>query len=160
MEWVETTGKTVEDAKERALDQLGVADDDAEFEVLEEPRAGLFGLIRGEARVRARIRPTEARPKQDRRRGKGRDRTAGAADANVATATAIVDGPETADAANDDARAQPIDNGDGATSAPAPRPRRDDRGGRSDRDRNGGRGPAPRRSLRFRPPAGRAGRRR
>jgi spoIIIJ-associated protein len=139
MEWVETTGKTVEDAKERALDQLGVADDDAEFEVLEEPRAGLFGLIRGEARVRARIRPTEARPKQERRRGKGRDRAAGAADASVATATVDTgDTGDTADTASDGAPAQSVDNGDGAASAPAPRPRRDDRSGRS--DRNGGRG--------------------
>ncbi len=70
MEWVETTGKTVDDARESALDQLGVAGDDAEFEVLEEPRSGLFGLTRGEARVRARVRPTEVRPKQDRRRGR------------------------------------------------------------------------------------------
>ena len=41
MEWVETTGKTVEEAKDRALDQLGVDEHDAEFDVLEEPRAGL-----------------------------------------------------------------------------------------------------------------------
>jgi spoIIIJ-associated protein len=75
MEWVETTGKTVAEAKEMALDRLGVADDDAEFEIVEEPRNGLFGLIRGEARVRARIRPTEARPKQERKRGRG-DRSA------------------------------------------------------------------------------------
>jgi spoIIIJ-associated protein len=52
-----------------------VADDDAEFEIVEEPRNGLFGLIRGEARVRARIRPTEARPKQERKRGRA-DRSA------------------------------------------------------------------------------------
>ena len=71
MEWVETTGKTVAEAKETALDRLGVAEDDAEFEILEEPRNGLFGLMRGEARVRARIRPTEARPKQERKRGRG-----------------------------------------------------------------------------------------
>ncbi len=58
MEWVETTGRTVEDAKEAALDQLGVDESDAEFEVLEEARAGLFGRLRGEARVRARVRPT------------------------------------------------------------------------------------------------------
>jgi spoIIIJ-associated protein len=68
MEWVETTGKTIEEARERALDQLGVAADDAEFDIVEEPRAGLFGLIRGEARVRARVRPAEVRPKQERRR--------------------------------------------------------------------------------------------
>ena len=43
MEWVTTTGKTVDEAKERALDQLGVHMEDAEFEVLEEPKAGLFG---------------------------------------------------------------------------------------------------------------------
>ena len=67
MEWVETTGKTVEDAKELALDQLGVMADEAEFEVLEEPRPGLFGRLRGEARVRARVRPASVRPKQPRR---------------------------------------------------------------------------------------------
>ncbi|MEY3388567.1 MAG: hypothetical protein RLZ74_173, partial [Actinomycetota bacterium] len=29
MEWVETTGDTIEEAKSAALDQLGVAEDDA-----------------------------------------------------------------------------------------------------------------------------------
>ncbi|MHB8467520.1 MAG: RNA-binding cell elongation regulator Jag/EloR [Acidimicrobiales bacterium] len=71
MEWVTTTGRTVEEAKEAALDELGVDDADAEFEVLEEPRAGLFGRQRGEARVRGRVRPTAPRPKVERRtRGK------------------------------------------------------------------------------------------
>ena len=56
MEWVETTARTVEEAKELALDQLGVVADEAEFEVLEEPQPGLFGRLRGEARVRARVR--------------------------------------------------------------------------------------------------------
>ena len=76
MEWVETTAKTVEEAKELALDQLGVDADDAEFEVLEEPRPGLFGRTRGEARVRARVRPTRPRPKVERRdrRRKGADK--------------------------------------------------------------------------------------
>ena len=67
VEWVETTGKTVEEAKDAALDQLGVDEQDAEFEVVEEPRAGLFGRTRGEARVRARVRPTQPRPKVERR---------------------------------------------------------------------------------------------
>jgi spoIIIJ-associated protein len=67
MEWVETTGKTVEEAKEKALDQLGVHMEDAEFDVLEEPKAGLFGRVRGEARVRARVRPAQVRQKVDRR---------------------------------------------------------------------------------------------
>jgi spoIIIJ-associated protein len=78
VEWVQTTGKTIAEAKERALDELGVDDRDAEFEVIEEPRSGLFGLTRGDAKVRARVRPTTPRPKQERGRrrsgGGGRDR--------------------------------------------------------------------------------------
>ncbi len=68
MEWVETTGRTVAEAKDAALDQLGVDDADAEFVVVNEPRAGLFGRMRGEARVRARVRPTSPRPKRTRSR--------------------------------------------------------------------------------------------
>src|SRR6266581_7707333 len=67
MEWVETTGRSVDEAREVALDRLGVGEDDAEFELLEEPKSGLFGRIRTEARVRARVRPTSPRPKEDRR---------------------------------------------------------------------------------------------
>src|SRR5436853_5456140 len=67
MEWVEVTGRTVEEAKDAALDQLGVDEDDAEFEILEEPKAGLFGRLRSEARVRARVMPTAPRPKLERR---------------------------------------------------------------------------------------------
>ena len=67
MEWVETVAKTLAEAREMALDRLGVGEDDAEFEILEEPKPGLFGRVRGEARVRARVRPTAVRPKQDRR---------------------------------------------------------------------------------------------
>lgn len=67
MEWVEITGRTIEEAKDAALDQLGVDTEDAEFEVLEEPTKGLFGRVKGQARVRARIRPTSPRPKMDRR---------------------------------------------------------------------------------------------
>jgi len=64
VEWVETTGKTVEEAKEAALDRLGVDEQDAEFEVIEEPRSGLFGRTRGVGRVRARVlpRPTSISP--------------------------------------------------------------------------------------------------
>jgi spoIIIJ-associated protein len=67
VEWVEVTGKTVEEAKDAALDQLGVDEAEAEFEILEEPRAGLFGRLRSEARVRARVLPSVPRPKLDRR---------------------------------------------------------------------------------------------
>ena len=89
MEWVETTAKTVEAAKDAALDRLGVAADEAEFEVLEEPRPGLFGRTRGEARVRARVQPTQVRPKQERRRRGAKDKDRGA-----------VEGPERIGVAN------------------------------------------------------------
>ncbi|CAN5692294.1 hypothetical protein BH18ACT3_BH18ACT3_00320 [soil metagenome] len=99
MEWVETTGKTVDEAKELALDQLGVAADEAEFEIVEAPRPGLFGRLRGEARVRSRVRPAELRPKRDRRRRKEKpdeeesvtsehDQLAGEATPTVASAPA------------------------------------------------------------------------
>jgi len=68
MEWVETTAKTIEEAKDLALDQLGVDEQDAEFEIVEEPAKGLFGRVRSEARVRARIQPKAPAPKNDRRR--------------------------------------------------------------------------------------------
>ena len=68
MEWVETTAKTVDEARNAALDQLGVGADEAEFDILEEPRPGLFGRSRGEARLRARVKPAQVRPKQERRR--------------------------------------------------------------------------------------------
>jgi spoIIIJ-associated protein len=72
MEWVETTGKTVEGALDAALDELGVAEDEAEYEVLEEPRGGLLG--RKEARIRARVRPiSREKPGEKRRRSGRRD---------------------------------------------------------------------------------------
>ena len=64
---MEITGRTVEEAKDAALDQLGVDTVDAEFEILEEPSRGLFGKTKGQARVRARIAPTRPRPKVERR---------------------------------------------------------------------------------------------
>lgn len=73
MEWVETTGRTIEEAKGLALDRLGVADEEAEFEILEEPKAGLFGRTRGEARVRARVKPRSPRSKVERRDRRRRD---------------------------------------------------------------------------------------
>lgn len=67
MEWVETVGKTVGEATEAALDVLGIDETDVEIIVLELPRAGLFGLRRSEARVRARVRPAAPRPKRSQR---------------------------------------------------------------------------------------------
>ena len=77
MEWVLTTGRTVSEAVESALDQLGVDERDAEIDVVQEPQKGLFGRLRAEAQVRARVRPAAPRPKVDRRerrRGERRGR--------------------------------------------------------------------------------------
>lgn len=73
MEWVETTGRSVQEAKEAALDELGVDEADAEFEIVAEAQTGLFGRLRSEARVRARVKPTAPRPKEDRRDRKRRN---------------------------------------------------------------------------------------
>jgi spoIIIJ-associated protein len=88
VEWVEITGSTLDEAKEAALDQLGVDTDEAEFEILEEPRQGLFGRVRGQARVRARIRPTQPRPKVERRdrRRKGSSRSSSSSTSESSTA--------------------------------------------------------------------------
>ena len=67
MEWVETTANTVDEAIEQALDLLGVDERDAEIQVVSEPKMGLFGKLREEARVRARVRPQTQRPREDRR---------------------------------------------------------------------------------------------
>ena len=91
MEWVETTGKTVEEAKEAALDELGVDEQDAEFEVLEHPKLGLFGRVRSEARVRGRVRPTTPRAKEDRRDRRRRTRRTGE-DASASASSALDEG--------------------------------------------------------------------
>lgn len=128
MEWVETTGKSVEEAKEAALDELGVDHDDAEFEVVEEPKAGLFGRIRGEARVRARVQPTAPRPKDGGRRRPRRE--AGAPQA--APARAKGDDGEEADESTDAAPRQRSSRGG---SRPRARQRSSTSGSRATRDR-------------------------
>ncbi len=87
MEWVETTGRTVEEAKDAALDRLGVDERDAEFDVVEEARSGLFGRVRQEARVRARVRPDHPRPRQDRRERRRRSTDARSSPSTAAATT-------------------------------------------------------------------------
>ena len=70
MEWVETTARTVEEAKELALDQLGVVADEAEFEVLASPSRACSAGCAARRGCAARVRPAPVRPKQDRRRGR------------------------------------------------------------------------------------------
>jgi spoIIIJ-associated protein len=61
------TGRTLDEAKESALARLGIVEADAEVIVLSEGRTGLFGRLREEARVKARVRPSTPRPKRTRR---------------------------------------------------------------------------------------------
>ena len=126
MEWVETTGKSVDEAKNKALDQLGVAEDDAEIVMLDEPRAGLFGRVRGEARVRARVRPTTPRPKverRDRKKSAKGDKVDQSEPSDVADST---DAPAKPARARGDKPARMSASKAAATSdvSPAPKPRR------------------------------------
>ncbi len=77
MEWIVTTGRTVAEAVEAALDELGVDEADIEYEVLEESKRGFLSRLGGgsPARIKARVKPL-SREKPDRRRrgGGGRDR--------------------------------------------------------------------------------------
>ena len=86
MEWIVTTGKTVAEAVEAALDELGVDEADIEYEVLEESKRGFLSRLGGgsPARIKARVKPL-SREKPDRRRRSGggqrdRDRRTGSGD--------------------------------------------------------------------------------
>lgn len=128
MEWVETTAKTIEAAREAALDQLGVAADDAEFEVIEEPRPGLFGRVRGEARLRARVRPTPVRPKQERRRRTKSDRptTASETESDAASDTTLDAESSSSDTSTNNDASSDTESASAHTPSPArsSRPRR------------------------------------
>jgi spoIIIJ-associated protein len=76
MEWIVTTGKTVAEAVEAALDELGVDEADIEYEVLEESKRGFLSLLGGgsPARIKARVKPLSREKPDRRRRGGSRDR--------------------------------------------------------------------------------------
>src|SRR6478735_2280310 len=68
MDWIEVTARTVDDAKELALDRLGVVEDELEFEVVDEARKGVLGMGRADARIRARVKPISREKPSDRKR--------------------------------------------------------------------------------------------
>src|SRR5882724_10511276 len=82
MEWVETTGRTIAEALDAALDELGVDEEDVEYEVLEEPKSGCLGRLgSSEGRIRARVKPISREKPGERqrrnRRGSSRPRAGG-----------------------------------------------------------------------------------
>lgn len=56
----EASGRTIDEAVERALAQLGVARGEVDVEILQEPKAALLGFGGREARVRLTLRPSAA----------------------------------------------------------------------------------------------------
>jgi len=62
VEPIEMSGKTVEEAIEKALDELGVEKDNVEIEVLEKGRAGVFGIGAELARVRVSLKQAGGDP--------------------------------------------------------------------------------------------------
>ena len=90
MEWIEVSARTLPAAVELALDRLGVVEAELEYEIVEEPKSGLFGLGRTEARIRARVKPLSREKPMDRRRRtkRGSESRSGGGRSRSATATA------------------------------------------------------------------------
>ena len=53
-------GKTIEEAKMNAVDAFGVSEELISFTVLEEPKKGFLGIIKGEAKVEAEYIPASS----------------------------------------------------------------------------------------------------
>jgi predicted RNA-binding protein Jag len=73
-EWVEVAAKTIEEATREGLTALGIESiDDAEVEVVQEPKLGFLGLGGQDARVIVRSKPQQRKRRRSRgRRGKGK----------------------------------------------------------------------------------------
>ncbi len=72
MQWIETSGRDVQEAVESALFQLGISRAELEYTVITEPRRGILGFMKGEASIRARVKPTTYKAKESpARRARG-----------------------------------------------------------------------------------------
>ena len=76
MEWIETTGKTLNDALDLALDRLGIHKDELEYEVLDEGKKGVFGIGGTETRIKSRVKPISREKPKDRKTRGGARKTA------------------------------------------------------------------------------------
>lgn len=150
MEWVETTGVTVEAALDAALDELGVDEDEVEFEVIQEPKSGVFGRFgSAPARIRARVKPLSREkpgergrsrgPRSGRRNGGGRSSGGGRSGSRGGNGAAARDEERATPGAAPESKGAP--KPEGATGAPASaRPANGGSGGSGNRRRRGGRG--------------------
>ncbi|HMS24959.1 MAG TPA: Jag N-terminal domain-containing protein, partial [Acidimicrobiia bacterium] len=68
MEWIESTGTSIEEALHIALDTLGINRDEIEYEIISEPKKGVFGIGGTDARIRARVKPISREKPQDKKR--------------------------------------------------------------------------------------------
>ena len=91
MDWITTSGRTLHEAKSNALDQLGIVADEAEFDVVNDVEKGLFGRVKNDARIRARVKPRQIPEKDERsnrrrnsgsKGGGGRSKNKGRGDGN------------------------------------------------------------------------------
>ncbi|MGI9604986.1 MAG: RNA-binding cell elongation regulator Jag/EloR [Acidimicrobiales bacterium] len=77
MDWITTSGKTLDEAKSNALDQLGIVADEAEFDIINDVEKNFLGRVKTEAKVRTRVRPKQPAVKDERRRRNGKGRSSG-----------------------------------------------------------------------------------
>src|SRR5260221_8927863 len=130
MEWIEVSARTLEDARELALDRLGVVADELEYEVIDEPKGGLFGLGRTDARIRARVKPLSREKPPDRRRRRSTERRPSSSSRKPRGESSSREGgrgPTAAARPEAQGRAGASAEGEG-TRAPASRSRRRSRG--------------------------------
>lgn len=70
MEWIESTGKTLDEAIKSAQEILGINKKELEYEIIGEAKKGMFGLGTSQARIRARVKPiSREKPRENKRRG-------------------------------------------------------------------------------------------
>ena len=74
MQWIETSGSDIQEAVESALFQLGISRGELEYTVISEPRRGILGIGKAEARIRARVKPTTFKSKEGGNRRTRTDR--------------------------------------------------------------------------------------
>jgi spoIIIJ-associated protein len=72
MEWIIISAKNMVEARQQALDVLGVADSDLDVQVIQSPTKGFLGLGAKPAQIKARVKPRKPPAKDDRRDRKRR----------------------------------------------------------------------------------------